>query len=233
MEGEALENKSLKAQANIEFIGGFFLFLVIVTYLVFSLISELPPRYAAIEENTLRLEAWAVSERLMNLIGSRGVVEDSKLPAFSDCVGHNYNDAASRGNYTSVKSLLNVSDSQQVHITLEEFPVAILDSGNSTLRSGAMSIDGSAYAIEARNTSAAFNETKLWGGAAWSGIGESIAIGVNNYLVAGIGTAGDFVIFKRTIIDCGPSLATSEQQAEIRRYSTYRGRLVRITMTYW
>jgi len=195
--------KFRKSQVNIEFIGGFMLFMVVIVYVAFSLINAIPMRQQIYKDDIMRLEAWKSSEIFLKIAESDGRIEDSRISDFTACSGYNYSDPASLQAYSNATSLLNVSESNYVHLTVEEFPIAVLDSGDSMQRSGFLNIRGTQYPIDARNTSSVFNETRKDGGT-WHGVNDVVDFGGIGFKVAMIGTNGDFVIFKNAIINCGP-----------------------------
>lgn len=196
--------KFRKSQVNIEFIGGFMLFLIVIVYVAFSLINAIPMRQDVYDDDIMRLQAWKSSEIFLKIAELDGRIEDSRITGFAACAGYNYNDPISREAYYNVTSLLNVSESNYIHLVVEEFPIALLDSGDSAQRSGFLNIKGTQYQTDARNTSAIFNETQINGIGAWLAVNDVADFGGTEYRVAMIGTAGDFVIFKRAIINCGP-----------------------------
>ncbi len=205
---------------------------MVVSYVAFSTINTLPSYWEGTGESTMRLAAWQASGRLIDYLQAQNSINDTALSNLTGCVGYNYNNISSRENYTRVRAILGAGESSQIRIVIEQFPVAVLDAGNSTERNGAVAIGNASYNVSAsKGGSFAFNLTRVSGGP-WTPAGAGIDIAGAGYIVAGIGAAGDAVIFKRTLLDCGPSMVSSENRVEVVRYTTYRGNLARITVVY-
>ncbi|VVB59206.1 Uncharacterised protein [uncultured archaeon] len=70
-----IEKPCKKAQIDVDFLSGFFLFILIVAYIAFSVAHVFPKYIAQSIENDAKLQAWGTSENFM------GIVENNRLDA--------------------------------------------------------------------------------------------------------------------------------------------------------
>lgn len=222
-------DKKQKAQIKFDFIIGFFIFTMAVVYIASSVIQSFPRYAVQSADNGMRLDAWRSSDEFMRLSEKDGVINETSLNAFLSCFHYNYNDAASRENYTYVKDLLNVSDSSDIHLNFDTLLFGITDAGDNSVRNGTVIFRGNLYDIAVRNTSSYFDETRTVGG--WSN--TAVSVGSETYDVFKIDYDGEFVILRKRIIDCGPNVPALAPNSVIRRFSTYGGSVVMAELTYW
>lgn len=219
-----------KAQIRLDFITGFFLFIVTVAYIAFTVTNAFPRYIAQSSNNNLKLEAWQASENFMRIAEKRGAFDTSEIGNFSLCFRYDYSNISSRNNYTSVKNRLNISDSNSIHLTFDKVIFAVTNAGNSTDRYGTALSGGILYPIYVRNISFYFNETRNSTGP-WTN--DTILIGGEKYDVLKIDYDGDFVIFRKRIADCGPNIPVYAANAIVRRYGVYNGSFAFMELAYW
>ncbi len=220
----------LKAQLNIDFVSGFFLFILTVAYVAFSITNTFPQYVAQSADNNMKLEAWQASENFMRLAEKNGAIDTSVIGNFSLCIHYDYSNISSRNNYSYVKNALNVSDLNSIHLTFDALFFGITDAGNNTDKSGSIFIAGNAYQVYVRNTSFYFSEARNSTGP-WSN--ESIFLGARKYDIFKIDYGGDFLILRRLLVDCGPNVPAFSANAVVRRYSTYNGSFAVMKLAYW
>lgn len=219
-----------KAQVSIDFLSGFFIFIVVVGYIAFSIVGVFPRYISQSTENNLKIEAWQASENFMKMAEINGSLDTQAIAKVSLCYKYDYSNASSAGNYTRMKNILNISGQNSIHITVDNLFFGITDVGDSQYRSGTVSIGGTNYAVYVQNSSLYFNETRNSTGS-WSG--ESVIFGNVAYDVFKISYEGDFVIFRKRIVDCGPNLPVYSANQIVRRYGVYNGGFAVVELAYW
>ncbi len=232
MKGYYMESKQ-KAQVKFDFIVGFFLFTVVVVYISFSAVQSFPRYIAQAADNNMRLEAWKTSDGFMQFSERNGAIDTNALKTFSSCVDYNYNNITSRNDYADVKHILNVSDLSDIHLTFDILLFGITNTGNNTDRKGPVIIHGTPYTIAVRNTSTYFNEVSREGSGIWSNTSVDIGAPPEPYDVLKIDYDGEFVIFRKRLVDCGPNMPSLAPNSVVRRYSTYDRSVAMMELTYW
>lgn len=221
-----------KAQLNIDFISGFFLFITIVMFIAFSVSQKFPAYIAQANDNNLKLGAWEASENFMQASEKNSALKTDIIKTISSCVNYDYSNMASRNNYSYVKQLMALEDSNSVHITIDAMFFGMMNSGSTSQKSGTVYIYGKQYPIDARNVSNYFTEARSSG--AWSSQSVEVSLPPSEYFdVAAIDYYGDYVLLKKRLVDCGPKPPLYLTNAVIKRYSTYNGSLAVIGITYW
>jgi len=221
-----------KAQVKFDFIVGFFLFTVVVVYISYSAVQSFPRYIAQASDNAMRLEAWKASDVFMRTSERNGAMDTDKLNMFSSCVHYNYDDVDSRNSYADVKSILNVSDLNDIHLTFDILLFGIADTGDNNLRNGSTILRGANYKIALQNTSTYFDEVSVAGGP-WSSTTVDIGTPPESYDVLKIDYDGEFVIFRKRLVDCGPNVPILASNSVVRRYSTYTKSVAMMELTYW
>ncbi len=222
-----------KAQVNIDFISGFFLFIIVVLFISFSVSQRFPQYISHANDNSIRLMAWQASENLMQAAEKNGELDTDLIANISSCVQYDYSNAFSRSNYSYVKQLMDVGDLNGVHITIDAFFFGITDLGNSSERSGTVLIWGTSYDAYIRNTSGYFNEAKGSTGP-WSNKTVFYGMGGSDpYDVFKIDYEGEYVILKKRLVDCGPKAPAYLANTVVKRYSTYEKSMAMAEITYW
>ncbi len=74
----AMKKACKKAQIDIDFLSGFFLFIMVVAYIAFSVSSVFPKYIAQSAENNMNLEAWQASENFMSIVENNSL--DTSVP---------------------------------------------------------------------------------------------------------------------------------------------------------
>ena len=225
-----MTKKPRKAQINIDFLSGFFIFVMVVGYIAFAITGVFPKYAAQSYSNNLKLEAWQASENVMQATEKSGSIDTGTVGAFSMCYRYDYSNASSAGNYTRIKKILNISDLNSIHITLDTLFFGITDTGTGNSRNGSIVIRGVNYTVYVQKMATYFNETRNSTGS-WSN--ESMVLGGEKYDVFKIDYDGDFVILKKRLIDCGPNPPLYSTNEVVQRYSVYNGSFAVVEMNYW
>ena len=221
-----------KAQVKFDFIVGFFLFTVVVVYISFSVIQSFPKYIAQAADNDMRLQAWKASDKFMQFSEKNGAIDVNALENFSSCFHYNYNNITSRNNYADIKSILNVTDLRDLHLTFDILLFGITTTGNNNLRNGSTILQGVHYNISIQNTSNYFDEVSVDGGP-WSNTSVDIGAPPEPYDILKIDYDGEFVIFRKRMVDCGPNVPSLAPNSVVRRYSTYNRSVAMAELTYW
>jgi|GEM_PF-1922990 len=227
-----MKNK-LKAQIKFDFILGFFLFLLAVSYISYSSLQLFPKYAAQSSDNDLKLESWRASEEFMRFSEKNGVIDESSLNLFRPCVRYNYNDAGSRAAYANVTNRLNISDLSSVHLTFDMLLFGITNTGNNIRRDGNVIFLKNQYPISVRNTSTYFNQVSTDGGASWSTTAVNVGVPPETFEILKVDYDGEFTLLRKRLFDCGPNVPSLAPNSVVRRYALYNGSVAMMELTYW
>ncbi|RLG15586.1 MAG: hypothetical protein DRN71_00895 [Candidatus Nanohalarchaeota archaeon] len=228
--------KDSKAQISIEFIAGFGLFMLVVTYVIYTAIMVFPKYFDESNENANREEAWTLSVEVMDYLKNSTKVDNQSLTSLSRCTIYHHFDASSKANYSYFKSLFNVDGSNNFRITIKSNPVVITDNAKGQNKTGNMTIEGIEYEFELFNTtSSRYDSVSVSDGATVVIPDENgiVQLGGDTFSVEKIDSRGKFVILGMDFVDCGKYAPMRGMSSKITRFITYNNWITSIDVVYW
>ncbi len=228
--------KDSKAQISIEFIAGFGLFMMVVTYVIYTAIMVFPKYFDESNENAIREEAWTLSVEVMDYLKNGTKVDNQSLASLSRCTIYHHFDASSKANYSYFKSLFNVDGSNNFRITVESNPVVITDNVRGQNKTGNMTVEGIEYEFELFNTtSSRYDFVYVSDGAAVMTSDENgtIQLAGTTFSIEKIDSRGKFLILGLDLVDCGKYAPMRGMSSKITRFITYNDWITSIDVIYW
>ena len=218
----------MRGQLNLDFVGGFGIFMLALVFVITAVTINIPPYQQALKSNNLKIEAWMLSERLINGVEAEDYVLDdlSTLPYTFPTDYDTYRDY--------LKPSLGVGDRRNFNIKIEEFPVGIANTG---LHNGVITLEGNAYPFVISDIGptgipdGVYDTVAIDSGDYMQG--ETFQLVFTDYTVEKIDKGGNYFILNRTMLHCGIKPSLGVNNIKTLRYSTFDGHMVKIYITYW
>ncbi len=230
------KKKQRKAQISIEFIAGFGLFMMVVTYIIYTSMMVFPKYFDESNENAIREESWTLSVEVMNYLKNGTDVDNLSLDSLSRCTIYHQFDASSKANYSYFKNLFNVDESNDFRITIKSNPIVITDNVRGHNKTGNMTVEGTDYEFELFNaTSLQYDSVSVSDGATVviSDENGTVQLSGDTFSVEKIDSRGKFVILGIEFIDCGKYAPIRGMSSKTTRFVTYNNWITSIDMVYW
>lgn len=203
-----------KAQLHLEFGAGFFLFILVVLYVAFSVINTMPIYYQDLRDDRLRMNAWVLSEKLEKMI-------TNELSELVVC------------NYEDLKNRFDIGDVNDFHVDIINHPIVITEISDGANPTGQLIINEKTVDFEVKDTDGdEIYETSNIDGTDYIK-GQSVTISGENYIVDKIDEEGQFVILSRDLVDCGMRSPEGGNIALTTRYSNFDAHLTKAIVEYW
>ena len=240
-----LRKSHSKAQISIEFIAGFGLFMMVVSYVVYTAIIVFPKFYEQSSENAVREEAWTLSVEVMDYLRDGVAANNESLASLSGCrIYHHFDDPMtidddlSRANYTYFKSLFSVDELNDFHISVKSSPVVMTEYARGRNRTGNMTFDGVEYMFELFNaTSQKYDSVSVSNS---SGVvvttdeEGTVQFGKYTFEVDKIDAEGKFLILGlEDLVSCGKYAPVSAMNSKVTRFTTYNRWITAVDVVYW
>lgn len=211
----SISRKRRAGQVNIDYIGGFMLFVVSMIYITSSTIRIIPLYQDKIDNDNSHLEAWIISERLMSYLENENYVIDGRK--IDDLNSINYND---------LKKILLVDDNNNFMLDIYQYPV-ILTSNSDNSSTGIYAFGGVNVLFNITGN----NSVEISGQSL--GRGDSKTIAGRKYTIDAIDSKGRYVVLKTGISNKDVAKEIGKSTTQVVRYSTYEGFIAKIILVYF
>jgi hypothetical protein len=203
-----------KAQLHLEFGAGFFLFILVVSYIAFSVINTMPDYYQNLRDDRIRMNVWSLSEKIERMT-------TNELDELVAC------------NYDDLKNRFDINDVKNFHVNITNYPIAITDEFDGSDYIGNLMINGESvnFVVDIIN-----NEVDIsYGGTTYNNKkeGDDVDINGEDYYIKKIDEQGQFVILGRNLADCGMKTPDIGNIVLAVRYSNFDSHLTKLRVEYW
>ncbi len=231
-----LSKKQHKAQISIEFIAGFGLFMMVVTYILYTSMAVFPKYFDESNENAIREEAWTLSVVVVDYLKNSTNIDDLSLSSLSQCTTYHPLDPSSNTNYSYFKKLFNVDTSDDFRIIVKSSPVIVTDTIHGQNKTGNMAIKGIDYEFELFNTTPSrYDSVSVFDGALVVTTDENgtVLLGGYTFAIDKIDSRGKYLILGLDLIDCGKYAPMRGTNSKVKRFVTYNDWITSIDIVYW
>ena len=225
-----------QGQISIQYIGGFFIFVSVLVYVTFSVITASFEYKQKLEENSLREEAWVFSNYIVGDISTKEYIDAEKVESYlGNCVELDAN------NHADVKRVFNVKDERSFNLIISKNPVPLTTTKIGNTFSGDLEIEGSGCIFTVSKSVPANDFDRVELDCDNEGIREeqdvSTISGVK-YTIDKIGTLGQFVILRNNAVSCGLRIPEEGRTViSVERFLPYKDQskyhIGKITLNYW
>ena len=232
-----------KAQMSIEYLGGFTIFISLIIYVFFMVLSFIPQNLNAINENIIETSAWGATQNIIEYLSLKkdGSINESALSVISKCTVYNAHPSdpialASVSNYTFVKNnIVNISSNNEFNLVVDQYVIALTTKKNILNYTGSIILSGKEIFFETFNTTTSqYDSVVVDNGTKITAIkNDIIYLGSQKYRVDNIDTKGQFVILKSNIVDCGKQAPDNIYTTIHKRYLKQNNNIVGLKFTYW
>ncbi|MBW6451864.1 MAG: hypothetical protein K0B02_03990 [DPANN group archaeon] len=207
--------KKRQGQVNIDFIGGFLLFMVSVIYISTSAIKIIPLYQEKVESDNNRLELWTLSERFINYVESeRFVLDPEKM------------DDLTTMNYDAIKRLLGVDETNNFVLRVYQYPIITTEKDINGDYIGIGSFSGTDVMFNVTDTEVLINGKSF-------DLGDAKILSERVYTIDEIDPYQKYVILKTVLIEKDDIYEIKKSTSQLVRYSTYDNFITSIIITYF
>ncbi|NOR85172.1 hypothetical protein GQ473_03565 [archaeon] len=232
-----------KAQMSIEYLGGFTIFISLIIYVFFIILTIVPQNLESIHENIIETGAWGATQNIVEYLSLKkdGSINESALNVISKCTVYNAHPTdpialASVSNYTFAKNnIVNISSKNEFNLVVDQYLIALTTKKNILNFTGSLILSGKEIFFETFNTTTPqYDSVVMDNGTKITAIKNDIVyLDSQKYYVDTIDTKGQFVILKSNIVDCGKQPPDNMYTAIHKRYLKQNNNIVGIKVTYW
>ena len=236
-------DKMKKAQMSIEYLGGFTIFISLILYVFFMILSIVPQNLDVIHENILESGAWGATQNIVGYLSLKkdGSINESALNRISKCTVYNAHPSdlqarASVSNYTFVKkNIINISSDTEFNLVVNQYLIALTTKQNILNFTGSLILSGKQIFFETFNTTTPqYDSVVVDNGTKITVVrNDIIYLDDKKYHVDNIDTKGQFVILKSNLVDCGKQPPENIYTTIHKRYLKQNNNIVGLEFTYW
>ncbi|MFH1127271.1 MAG: hypothetical protein ABIG84_00060 [archaeon] len=234
-----------KAQVSIEFIAGFGIFIMVVSYIIYASIMVFPKYFDESRENAIREEAWTLSIEVMDYLKNDTRVNNQSIASLGACgIFHYFDDTTtmdddySRANYSYFKELFYVDGQDDFRIIIKSSPVIRTDYMKGLNRTGNSTIGGIEYVFESifNTTSLFYDSVAVFNSSGLIAVvaqDDAVQLGKYTFSFDKIDTTGEFLILGVDMLDCGKYAPMSASSSKVTRFTAYNNWITTVDIVYW